>query len=281
MQDDDLVTAFEQGGVDGADFPHERHVRVCWGLAQRYERGEALRRLIAGISAMAARAGRPEAYHETITRAWFELIAGAEDLGHSPELFDKTLLGRYYSPARLAAGRERWLEPDLHPLRLPAPAPSSAGDDLPAVMRQIPTAVAVLATRLEHTVHATTVSSFTSADEHMGRAVPVELDRQPGGTHAKRVEEFVLGRVRLPRRHLLLHPPEGDSIALAVQADRYEAGASLQRHRLGAERGGDHECRSQHGVAGERQLIARCEDPHRHVAAISRREKEPRDGPFV
>lgn len=162
MQDDDLVTAFEQGGVDGADFPHERHVRVCWGLAQRYERGEALRRLIAGISAMAARAGRPEAYHETITRAWFELIAGAEDLSHSPELFDKTLLGRYYSPARLAAGRERWLEPDLHPLRLPAPAPSSAGDDLPAVMRQIPTAVAVLATRLEHTVHATTVSSFTS-----------------------------------------------------------------------------------------------------------------------
>lgn len=162
MQDEDLITAFEQGTVDGADFPHERHVRVCWGLAQRYEREEALRRLIAGLSGMAARAGRPEAYHQTITRAWFELIADAEDLSHSPELFDKTLLNRYYSSARLAAGRERWLEPDLHPLRLPAPTPGPTRDDLPAVMRQIPTAVAVVATRFEDTVHATTVSSFTS-----------------------------------------------------------------------------------------------------------------------
>lgn len=162
MRDDDLIAAFDQGAVDGADFPHERHVRVCRGLAQRYEREDALHRLIAGLRAMTARAGRPEAYHATITRAWFELIAGAGDLDKSPELFDKTLLDRYYSPARLAAGRERWLAPDLHPLGLPAPAPLPSQADLPAVMRQIPTAVAVLATRLGHTVRATTVSSFTS-----------------------------------------------------------------------------------------------------------------------
>lgn len=120
MQADDLIDAFEAGQIDGKDFPHELHVRVTWGLAQRYERADALGRLIAGIRAIAARAGRPEAYHHTITRAWFELIAGVEDLGAFPELFDKTLLGRYYSSERLAAGRERWLEPDLHPLELRA-----------------------------------------------------------------------------------------------------------------------------------------------------------------
>jgi hypothetical protein len=118
----ELIAAFERGTIDGAEFPHERHVRVAWGLAQRYGREEGLRRLIAGIRAMVARAGRAEAYHETITRAWYELIVAAEDLESAPELLDKRLLNRYYSPARLGAGRERWVEPDLHPLRLPVPA---------------------------------------------------------------------------------------------------------------------------------------------------------------
>lgn len=162
MQDDDLIDAFEAGQIDGRDFPHERHVRVAWGLAQRYERADALRRLITGILAIAARAGRPEAYHHTITRAWFELISGAEDLCAFPELFDKTLLNRYYSSGRIAAGRERWLEPDLHPLELRAPSPRATRQNLPAVMRRIPTAVAILATRFDDTPHATTVSWFAS-----------------------------------------------------------------------------------------------------------------------
>jgi hypothetical protein len=118
---DKLLSAFEAGEIAGADFPHERHVQVTWALVQRYPRDEALRRLVDGIRDIAARAGRAGAYHETITRAWFELISGAESLDRYPELFDKGLLGRYYTPARLAEGRERWLDPDLHPLALPAP----------------------------------------------------------------------------------------------------------------------------------------------------------------
>jgi flavin reductase (DIM6/NTAB) family NADH-FMN oxidoreductase RutF len=160
LQDYELIDAFELGAIDGAEFPHERHVRVARALAQRYGRADGLPRLIAGLRAMAARAGRPEAYHETITRAWYELIASAEDLERAPELFDKRLLSHYYSSARLAAGRDRWLEPDLHPLRLPAPP--SADVDLPRVMRRVPTAVAVLATHANGTVHGTTVSSLTS-----------------------------------------------------------------------------------------------------------------------
>jgi hypothetical protein len=55
----------------------------------------------------------------TITRAWYELISSVDGLDSHDELFDKALLERYYSPERLAAGREQWLEPDLQPLRLP------------------------------------------------------------------------------------------------------------------------------------------------------------------
>jgi flavin reductase len=159
---DQLLAAFQAGEIAGADFPHERHVQVTWGLAQRYPRDVALRLLTDGIRGIAARAGRAAAYHETITRAWFELISGAKDLERYPELFDKSVLGRYYTPARLALGRERWLEPDLHPLTLPPPVLAAARTQLPDVLRWIPTAVAVLATRSDHTLHATTVSSITS-----------------------------------------------------------------------------------------------------------------------
>jgi hypothetical protein len=116
LDDGPLIEAFEAGAIAPADFPHARHVRVAWGLAQRHGRQEGLRRMVAGIRQLLARAGRPDAYHETISRAWFELIASADDLDAVPELFDKRLLERYYSPPRLAAGRERWLEPDLAPL---------------------------------------------------------------------------------------------------------------------------------------------------------------------
>jgi flavin reductase (DIM6/NTAB) family NADH-FMN oxidoreductase RutF len=165
MNDDGerLIDAFLTGKLDGATFPHASHVRVCWALSRRHSRDEAYRLLVAGIRDIARRAGRPDAYHETITRAWFELVASAERLDEWAELFDKSLLGRYYSPARLAAGREEWLEPDLHPLRLPPPAaplPRPAG-----VLSRVPVAVAVLATHADGVVHATTTSSLASVSD--------------------------------------------------------------------------------------------------------------------
>lgn len=157
---EELIEAFEAGEVENAGFSHANHVHVAWILAHRYPREEAYRRLVAGIRAIAKRAGHRAAYHETITRAWFDLIAEVNDLSVHPELLDKSLLSRYYSVQRLAAGREVWLEPDLHPLRLPPPP--AMGWDLPRVLRAIPTSVAVLAIRSTETVHATTVSSLTS-----------------------------------------------------------------------------------------------------------------------
>jgi hypothetical protein len=119
-----LIESFEAGEIDGADFRHEHHVLVARGLAELYGHDQGLRRMSVGIQGMAARAGRPQAYHETITRAWYELIASVKDLSAAPELFDKRLLERFYTPERLAAGRGRWLPPDRQPLRLPAPEPS-------------------------------------------------------------------------------------------------------------------------------------------------------------
>jgi flavin reductase (DIM6/NTAB) family NADH-FMN oxidoreductase RutF len=163
MDIDELVAAFEAGEIDNSEFPHRRHVEVSWGLAQRYGRDEGLRRMVDGIRAIAERAGRPEAYHETITRAWFELIAAADDLHDYPDLLDKTLLGRYYSAERLAEGRSTWLEPDLHPLTLPPPpAQAASATDVRAVLRRVPVAVGVLGTLHERTVHAATVSSIAS-----------------------------------------------------------------------------------------------------------------------
>jgi flavin reductase (DIM6/NTAB) family NADH-FMN oxidoreductase RutF len=163
MEDTDLLDAFEAGEIAGNEFPHRSHVRVAWKLSRRYGQEEGLRRLIAGIQGIAARAGRPTVYHETITRAWFELVRSADDLDEHPELLDKTLLGLYYTPERLEAGRERWLEPDIYPLRLPPPPRTEQnGPAFMDIMRHVPVPVAVVATRAQGRVHAATISSLVS-----------------------------------------------------------------------------------------------------------------------
>jgi hypothetical protein len=118
MSTDSLLDDFGAGRIAGSAFPHERHVLVAWSLSRRYPHEEALARLAAGIQGIAARAGVPGKYHETMTRAWFELVAEAESLEAHPELLDRSLLAHYYSPERLEAGRHAWLEPDLEPLVL-------------------------------------------------------------------------------------------------------------------------------------------------------------------
>ena len=126
---DELVEAFESEEIPPAEFTHGRHVRVAWALSRRYPPDEAYARLAAGLRSFARRAGRPEAFHETMTRAWLELISQSADLEANPELQDRGLLARYYSPPALAAGRGRWVEPDLKPLVLPSPSPAAGSRD--------------------------------------------------------------------------------------------------------------------------------------------------------
>jgi len=161
MTDDELIRGFEDGSIRAADFPHEAHIRATRLLVDLYGRDVAYDRLVAGIKGIAERAGNPQAFHETVTRAWFELIASVEDPELHPELFDRGLLNRYYSREALAAGRDSWVKPDLHALVLPLP-PLPGPVDLVGVMRQVPAAVVVVAARVGSEVHATTVSSAAS-----------------------------------------------------------------------------------------------------------------------
>src|SRR6188768_2066903 len=70
-----LLADFEAGRIDPASFPHRDHVQVSYELLERYPFPEALLHLARGLRRLAAKAGRPEVYHETITAAFLALIA--------------------------------------------------------------------------------------------------------------------------------------------------------------------------------------------------------------
>jgi hypothetical protein len=130
MTDDAFLEAFETGILPKEDFPHGAHLRLAWICLRRdgFVRGSV--RVIAGIQAFARLHGATGLYHETVTRAWLALIAGAGV--EQPATFDAFLAGhpelrgraldRHYSPETLAsdAARVRFVPPDREPL--PAPA---------------------------------------------------------------------------------------------------------------------------------------------------------------
>jgi len=107
----DLLADFEAGRIDPASFPHRDHVRVSYELLERHSFPEALLHLARGLRQLAAKAGRPEVYHETITAAFLAVIgerrlgdhyAGWEDFAaRNPDLLRKGLLEEFYEPAVL------------------------------------------------------------------------------------------------------------------------------------------------------------------------------------
>ena len=106
-----LLADFEEGRLDPSRFPHRQHVRVGYELLERHPFPEALLHLARGLRRLAAKAGRPEVYHETITAAFLALI-GERRLGEryadwddfaarNPDLFRKELLEKFYESAVL------------------------------------------------------------------------------------------------------------------------------------------------------------------------------------
>ncbi|HEV8223062.1 MAG TPA: hypothetical protein VGQ05_22595 [Streptosporangiaceae bacterium] len=132
---DALMTEVLAGS--GGRFGHRQHVQLTWLAVRRYGMPAAIRLVSDGIRRTARYAGAPQKYHETISRAWVELVAHhaighpARDAGHpagqeadfpafaaaNPLLLDKRLLTRFYRPATLAtpAARTSWVEPDHAP----------------------------------------------------------------------------------------------------------------------------------------------------------------------
>lgn len=109
----DELERFLCGELDAASFPHREHVRMAFETLRRYDFAETVLRFSRALRAMAQKAGKPEAFHQTVTIAFLALIAERMESGErtdfaafaraNPDLIDKTALARWYRPERLAS----------------------------------------------------------------------------------------------------------------------------------------------------------------------------------
>ena len=117
------LARFMGGELDPAAFRHREHVGMGYEMLRRYDFAAAYH-FSCGLHAMAARAGRPEALHQTTTIAFLSLIAERLALRDAPadftaferanpDLMDKSVLAHWYRPERLAlaAARRTFLLP--------------------------------------------------------------------------------------------------------------------------------------------------------------------------
>ena len=115
---------FLHGELDPATFRHADHVRAAFEILERHPFMEAAPAYSAGLKVLARKAGRPGAYHETITLAYLSLIAERmservfEDFegfaAANPDLMEKSTLSRWYAPERLNSdyARKAFVLPD-------------------------------------------------------------------------------------------------------------------------------------------------------------------------
>jgi hypothetical protein len=118
------LARFARGDVDPADFPHREHVRMGFEMLRRHNFSESAHHYSLALRTMAARAGKPDAFHQTTTIAFLSLIAermlcmDATDFiafeRANPDLMQKSVLSRWYRSERLAmdAARRTFLLPD-------------------------------------------------------------------------------------------------------------------------------------------------------------------------
>jgi len=114
---EEQIVALETGTLDPAQFPHSEHVRVGYEMLSRYSFGEAIVRFSCGLKLLAAKAGKPQLYHETITVAFLALInerrmrSGSESWSefqaNNGDLFDKRCLEKWYGAEQLRSDLAR------------------------------------------------------------------------------------------------------------------------------------------------------------------------------
>jgi hypothetical protein len=111
------LRAFEIGALDPAKFPHAEHIHLGYEMLACHPFGEAVMRFSGGLQLLAAKAGRPQVYHETITVAFLALInerrarggpqSWSEFKRTNADLFDKRCLEKWYSAEQLASDLAR------------------------------------------------------------------------------------------------------------------------------------------------------------------------------
>ena len=119
LSDDALLRAFEDGTLPPGDFHHRDHVRTAWALLEQRPVLEALSVFTAGLRRLAAAAGKPGLYHETITWAYVLLVNERRALpgtegwpafaARNPDLlaWKPSVLARYYREETLWSDRAR------------------------------------------------------------------------------------------------------------------------------------------------------------------------------
>jgi hypothetical protein len=125
MSDESISLArFVRGEIDPRAFPHREHVRMGFEMLRRYNFTESALRYSQALRAMTHKAGKPEAFHQTVTLAFLALIAERLATGGdsqfaafaaaNADLMNKSILARWYSPQRLAsdAARTTFILPD-------------------------------------------------------------------------------------------------------------------------------------------------------------------------
>jgi hypothetical protein len=121
------LRAFETGAVNPATFRHADHLRLGYEMLGCYGFGDAVARFSSGLKLLAAKAGKPHVYHETITVAFLALInerrargateSWTEFKARNPDLFDKRCLEKWYGGEQLASelARQTFCLPTLLP----------------------------------------------------------------------------------------------------------------------------------------------------------------------
>jgi hypothetical protein len=94
MTDEELVAGFETGLLEPARFGHREHLRLAWCYLTRFGREDTERKLLAGLRAFAARAGKPDKFDPALTAAWVGVIADASAQLGSPATFDAVIAAR-------------------------------------------------------------------------------------------------------------------------------------------------------------------------------------------
>ncbi|MFZ0008262.1 MAG: hypothetical protein WAK94_08515 [Steroidobacteraceae bacterium] len=126
MMTDDCpeLVRFVRGEIDPAVFPHREHVRMAFEMLRRHDFAETVLHYSRALRAMSAKAGKPQAFNQTVTIAFLSLLAERIELGNTADftafvrdnadLLDKCALTRWYRPERLAseAARNTFLMPD-------------------------------------------------------------------------------------------------------------------------------------------------------------------------
>jgi hypothetical protein len=112
MNDAEFLSAFEQCSLEAGSFGHAAHVRAAYLYLRGQCLEQALGEMRSALQRFAASLGKTDLYHETITVAYLSLIrerliergdgGGWEGFVQAnPDLLDRGLLLRFYSPEQL------------------------------------------------------------------------------------------------------------------------------------------------------------------------------------